>query len=710
MSNISRRDFLKGAVAGVAGVAASGIMNSVGYADEAPAEEEQYITAESYANAKWKFEVMPKEYPIDDSLITKTITNDIIIVGSGMSGLCTAVSAQEDGADVRVISAGAKAISRGGSNHAIGTKKQKEMGINYTPDTEEGRHAAKVEKHSASCYIDERKWSTWINNSGTAMDWMIDKMASKGLKVALEPGYVDPDGILTVPAGSHSFWNEKQPFGMLFGAPLCAQAYADIFKENGGEIDFKTRALYLIREDNNTGRVSGLVAQNLETGEYIRYNANKAVVLATGDFSRDPDMMAKYSPWAWKLYKNSLDTSGKVNYDVGLAYNGLYAGDGHKMGLWVGAGWQKTYPNAPMINCGAAGPTVNSIDNFWGINLNSDGKRYHNEVTNFSYGAIALLQLRDHIAFSVWDKNYAYIQDKWETFGCTVGDETGIVGSTPEEMIASWDASAEAGSYWKADTIEELVDMMGFTGEARDNAIESITNYNRYAENGCDEEYHVAPSALHPINTPPFYATRTHFGSDAMTFLCVTGGLRTNEYMQVCQDDDMPIDGLFNTGIMTGDYYAGTYNFVMPGQNLGGVCNCLSYVLGKRLADPNFKFLSGPVQRMSTVEDESIQNDGSAFAALDTSASASYADGTYEGTGSGGMGGDVKVTVTIENGQITGIECENNETPEIGGQAIPTMIEQAIANNGAFDAVSGATMSSTAFAAAMADALAKAAM
>ena len=72
---------------------------------------------------------------------------------------------------------------------------------------------------------------------------------------------------------------------------------------------------------------------------------------------------------------------------------------------------------------------------------------------------------------------------------------------------------------------------------------------------------------------------------NAMTFLCVTGGLRTNEYMQVCQDDDTPIDGLFNTGIMTGDYYAGTYNFVMPGQNLGGVCNCLSYVLGKRLAD-----------------------------------------------------------------------------------------------------------------------------
>ena len=56
--------------------------------------------------------------------------------------------------------------------------------------------------------------------------------------------------------------------------------------------------------------------------------------------------------------------------------------------------------------------------------------------------------------------------------------------------------------------------------------------------------------------------------------------------------------------------------FVMPGQNLGGVCNCLSYVLGKRLADESFEFPSGPITRVSTVEEESIQNDGSMFAAM----------------------------------------------------------------------------------------------
>ena len=72
--------------------------------------------------------------------------------------------------------------------------------------------------------MDKKKWERWINNSAESVDWMIDKMEAKGLHVCLEPGYYDPDGVLTVPSASHNFWNEEQPFGALFGAPLQAQA------------------------------------------------------------------------------------------------------------------------------------------------------------------------------------------------------------------------------------------------------------------------------------------------------------------------------------------------------------------------------------------------------------------------------------------------------------------------------------------------------
>ena len=76
--------------------------------------------------------------------------------------------------------------------------------------------------------------------------------------------------------------------------------------------------------------------------------------------------------------------------------------------------------------------------------------------------------------------------------------------------------------------------------------------------------------------------------------------------------------------------------------------------------------------------------------------------------GSGGMGGDIKVTVTIEGGQITEIAYEANETPGIGEAALPELVQQAIASGGAVDGVSGSTMTTGAFRAAVADALSKA--
>ena len=133
-------------------------------------------------------------------------------------------------------------------------------------------------------------------------------------------------------------------------------------------------------------------------------------------------------------------------------------------------------------------------------------------------------------------------------------------------------------------------------------------------------------------------------------------------------------------------------------------------MLGKRLADDSFEFPSGPIVRMSTAEEESIQNDGSMFAAMMGDSEGGYADGEYEGVGAGGMGGNIKVKVTITDGKISAITYEANETPEIGGQALPQLVEQAIAGGGVIDGVSGASMTSAAFQAAVADALSKAAM
>ena len=354
---LNRRNFVKGAAAATAvtAIAASGTAALASESASASADGEKkaaanVMTADKYAETQWSFMVPPE--PVPDDQIKETYTHDIVVVGAGMAGLCTAVSAAEKGADVIVFSASTKPISRGGSNHAIGSKYQKAKGIEYDPEL--ARKIVKAEQTAGTYFMDKKKWERWINNSAESIDWTIDLMEKKGLKCSLEPGYPDPDGVIEIPPASHNFYNDEQPFGALFGAPLEAQAYADTFTDDlGGEIHYSTKALYLIRDDDNTGRVSAVVAVNAD-GDYVKYVANKAVVLATGDFSKDRDMMTRYCPLAYNSFKDSISWDD-INYDAELAYDGLMPGDGQKMGLWVGAAWQRTDPCAAMINGGASG-------------------------------------------------------------------------------------------------------------------------------------------------------------------------------------------------------------------------------------------------------------------------------------------------------------------------------------------------------------------
>ncbi len=68
----------------------------------------------------------------------------------------------------------------------------------------------------------------------------------------------------------------------------------------------------------------------------------------------------------------------------------------------------------------------------------------------------------------------------------------------------------ESGAYFKANTIEELVDILAENGlKDKEAALKTIANYTRYAEQGEDEEFNVNPSELFPISTPPFYASKS---------------------------------------------------------------------------------------------------------------------------------------------------------------------------------------------------------
>ena len=139
----------------------------------------------------------------------------------------------------------------------------------------------------------------------------------------------------------------------------------------------------------------------------------------------------------------------------------------------------------------------------------------------------------------------------------------------------------ETGAYFKADTLDDLAKQLGLDAAKLK---EVVARYNELCDKGVDEDFYKNPDFLVKIDEAgPFYAAQNY----AM-FMTVMGGLRTSKDMEVCDENDQPIPGLFNVGAMVGDMYANTYNFAIPGNSYGINCLTFGYLLGRDLAAGKF--------------------------------------------------------------------------------------------------------------------------
>jgi succinate dehydrogenase/fumarate reductase flavoprotein subunit len=129
------------------------------------------------------------------------------------------------------------------------------------------------------------------------------------------------------PAGTHAFVGKGVTFAGA-GIMLAIKVLESNYLAAGGRVYYRTAAKQLIKD--KSGRISGVIAAD-ENGNYIKYEAEKAVVLATGDFSKNKDMMMKYCPAYAKYFKYGNDS-----YDTGFAVGGLFKGEGQQMALWQG--------------------------------------------------------------------------------------------------------------------------------------------------------------------------------------------------------------------------------------------------------------------------------------------------------------------------------------------------------------------------------------
>lgn len=572
----SRRSFLQLGALGAAGAAAAGVVGcgqpaaagkSSGAAASGKIASKGAVLELTDGMPKWSFMVPPE--PIADSQIKETIEDDIVIIGGGMSGFTTAVSAAEKGASVTLFSAASAPISRGGSNFARNSKVMEELGITPFDPVPYFYH----EMRAASFAIDQQKWMRGYNNSEEAMNWMIDIARARGLEVIMERDNTFDLG----PNYAHAFSTLGNSTMVSTGQQGAVEALEAKAKEYGVKIYYDTKAEQLIREDNNKGRVTGAIASKMGDGSYVKFVAKKAVVLATGDFSNNKEMLAAYCPQVLDFVGYE---QGEIDYNTSFNLTGIYGGDGQKMGLWIGAAWQHAFPNAPMMQ-GAWGGSHEPCGFHMGLNVNTNTERYQREDISAPYSSNHLLSQPGHIAYGIWTANYPQaILDKgheWYTFGM---DYT-LPPLTPDQLVKMWDEGVEKGSYFKANTLDDLAKQLDLDA---DKLKKVVARYNELCDKGVDEDFHKNPDFLVKIEeSGPFYAAKNY----AM-FMTVMGGLRTSPNMEVCDADDKPIPGLFNVGAMIGDMYANTYNFAVPGNSYGINCLTFGYLLGRDLAAGKF--------------------------------------------------------------------------------------------------------------------------
>jgi fumarate reductase flavoprotein subunit len=375
----------------------------------------------------------------------------------------------------------------------------------------------------------QRVVKTWADNCDQAMDWLLDIADEYNIQVVLDMTTKDwyfPNYPLI-----HVFQPKKQE-------TLCEMLLKK-GRSLGAEYYFDTPAVRLIRKGK--GPVTGVIAQNKQ-GEYLRFNARKAVVLATGDYGHDREMVAKYCPW------------DGIN-EIKCAYpDDVNTGDGHKMGMWIGAAIDDI-PHCPNIFDWASFSNkglFNVARQPW-LYVNTQGERFMNEDLPWGYECNQILQQPGRVAWSIWDSKYDEAIPIMHSQCCkNIGPPTFLWN--PNQLA---EALANGGVL-KADSLEELGKKIGVPA---DTFKATFTRYNDLAGHGHDLDFGKHRDRLFTLQKPPFYACQME-----VRYLVILSGLKINTRLQVLDTAGVAIPRLYASGNVSGSFFGGnSYSTTTPG-------------------------------------------------------------------------------------------------------------------------------------------------
>ena len=286
---------------------------------------------------------------------------------------------------------------------------------------------------------------------------------------------------------SHCFITDEMTFAGI-GQSLAMDALEDEFLQQGGTIYYNNVAKQLTRDgvaNGTSGRVDGVIAQN-EQGEYVLYKASKAVVLATGDFSRDRDMLAKYCPQAidmidWEKAAYWDEEEATTTACIPRRAPACSTATATRWGLWVGAAWQKTVPVRDE-RPGQLGLRHAALR----LSPRPHGEQERHPLQQRGlqrrcrvHGAADSRALRPRASG-------ASTMPRTRRRGTPLVSITATTPVPTEEIIAGWDQNVEAGSYFKCDTLEELCEKLGLPVEQ---TVATVERYNELCDGGRDLDF-----------------------------------------------------------------------------------------------------------------------------------------------------------------------------------------------------------------------------
>ena len=507
-----------------------------------------------------------KEPDIDEAAITETVDTDILIVGAGNGGIFAAAYAAANGLNFRVIEQNGNVQDTRHWYGAIDSAAAKEAG---EKPADRAKLLSEISRY-ASGKCDQRVVKTWINESAAMHDFMRSILEDKygwvcdftsGSEAAWPTENAEHNTDYLFPVQEHNYMASESASGLARNELLL-----QYIQELGYDVDFKTSLAKL--EKNSDGRITGIIAQSTEDDHFIRYNANKGVLLACGGFPGNPYMMEQLDP---------LGTS----VTTACSYSPADKGYGIRAAVWAGANLDKEA--APMlfdrgvVAPGVDGGYVDSDTAFGGkafpgkirqynpgtqpfLKVNRNGERFANESCPYNDIVYAAAHQPGRVYAQICDANILEDAKRFHTIGCSAQTRNG-----GEKYIqGKMDEAIEAGALFKCDTLDELADKMGFTGAAKDTFLATVERYNELYDKQNDEDFGKPAYRLSAIRTAPFYGC--WLGASLLT---TEQGIAINEKGQALDNNNQPMEGLYITGDMSGSFFANNYPCLMAGVAMG---------------------------------------------------------------------------------------------------------------------------------------------